>query len=76
MQFKYIFDDINKFFIIELKKYDIGKRLGVNVEVILLEVVNDVNKIINFDEIMMINSGYILDEKQIEEVIKIFFIFF
>ena len=33
MQFKYTFDDINKLFITEPKKYDIGKRLGVNVEV-------------------------------------------
>ena len=37
MQFKYTFDDINKLFITEPKKYDIGKRLGVNVEVTSLE---------------------------------------
>ena len=61
MQFKYTFDDINKLFITEPKKYDIGKRLGVNVEVTSLEAVNDANKTI---------SGYTLDEKQIEEVIK------
>ena len=40
MQFKYTFDDINKLFITEPKKYDIGKRLGVNVEVTSLEAVN------------------------------------
>ena len=70
MQFKYTFDDINKLFITEPKKYDIGKRLGVNVEVTSLEAVNDANKTINPDEIMTTNSGYTLDEKQIEEVIK------
>ena len=47
-----------------------GKRLGVNVEVTSLEAVNDANKTINPDEIMTTNSGYTLDEKQIEEVIK------
>ena len=57
-------------FITEPKKYDIGKRLGVNVEVTSLEAVNDANKTINPDEIMTTNSGYTLDEKQIEEVIK------
>ena len=49
MQFKYTFDDINKLFITEPKKYDIGKRLGVNVEVTSLEAVNDANKTINPD---------------------------
>lgn len=63
MQFKYTFDDINKLFITEPKKYDIGKRLGVNVEVTSLEAVNDANKTINPDEIMTTNSGYTLDEK-------------
>ena len=58
MQFKYTFDDINKLFITEPKKYDIGKRLGVNVEVTSLEAVNDANKTINPDEIMTTNSGY------------------
>ncbi|MDE8712702.1 hypothetical protein PZH41_26210, partial [Phocaeicola vulgatus] len=43
MQFKYTFDDINKLFITEPKKYDIGIRLGVNVEVTSLEAVNDAN---------------------------------
>ena len=45
MQFKYTFDDINKLFITEPKKYDIGKRLGVNVEVTSLEAVNDEKQI-------------------------------
>ena len=31
MQFKYTFDDINKLFITEPKKYDIGKRLGYGI---------------------------------------------
>ena len=57
-------------FTLSPKKYDIGKRLGVNVEVTSLEAVNDANKTINPDEIMTTNSGYTLDEKQIEEVIK------
>ena len=35
-----------------------------------MEAVNDANKTINPDEIMTTNSGYTLDEKQIEEVIK------
>lgn len=61
MQFKYTFDDINKLFITEPKKYDIGKRLGVNVEVTSLEAVNDANKTINPDEIMTTNSGYTLE---------------
>lgn len=58
------FDDINKLFITEPKKYDIGKRLGVNVEVTSLEAVNDANKTINPDEIMTTNSGYTLDENR------------
>lgn len=70
MQFKYTFDDINKLFITEPKKYDIGKRLGVDVEVTSLEAVNDANKNIHPDDIMTTSSEYTLNEKQIEDVIK------
>lgn len=70
IQFKYTFDDINKLFITQPKKYDIGKRLGTDVEVTSLEAVNDANKTINTDELITTNSGYTLNEEQIAEVIK------
>lgn len=70
IQFKYIFDDINKLFITKPKMYNIGKRLGVNVEVTSLEAVNEANKTINPETLKTTDSEYTLDEEQIEAVIR------
>lgn len=70
IQFKYIFDDINELLITKPKKYDIGKRLGIEVEVTSLEAVNEANKTINPEKLKTTNSDYTLDEKQIEAVVK------
>ena len=71
MQFKYTFDDINKLFITEPKKYDIGKRLGVNVEVTSLEAVNDaVRKVFQVDKVTSSHSKgetVIISEKPVDE---------
>lgn len=69
-QFWATYPDINKLFITEPKKYDIGKRLDVEVAVTSLEAVNEANKKVNPDNIITTDNTYTLTEQQIAEVIK------
>ena len=62
--------DINEFFIEKPKMYDIGKRLGIPIDVTSLEAVNQVNKKINPDHIKTEETQYMPTEEQIAEAVK------
>ena len=62
--------DINELFISKSKTFDIGKRLGIPVEVISLQAVNEVNKRINPDQIKTTDNNYMPTEVQIAEAVK------
>lgn len=64
------FDEINEFFISKSKTFDIGKRLGIPVEVVSLQAVNEVNKKINPDQILTTDANYLPTETQISEAIR------
>ena len=69
-QYWITYDDINETFIAKPKTFDIGKRLGIPVEVTSLEAVNQANKKINPDHIKTDNPDYMPTEAQITEAIK------
>ena len=69
-QYWITYADINELFISKSKTFDIGKRLGIPVEVVSLQAVNEVNKQINPDEIMTTDANYMPTEAQIAEAIK------
>lgn len=62
--------DINELFIEKSKMYDIGKRLGIPVELISLEAVNEANKKINPDHIKTENLEYMPTQEQIAEAVR------
>ena len=62
--------DINEMFISKSKTFDVGKRLGIPVEVVSLQAVNEVNKAINPDQIKTTDANYMPSEAQISEAIK------
>ena len=62
--------DINELFIEKPKMYDIGKRLGIPIEVTSLEAVNQVNKKINPNDIKTEETQYMPTEEQIAEAVK------
>ena len=62
--------DINELFISKSKTFDIGKRLGIPVEVISLQAVNEVNKRINPDQIKTTDNNYMPTDAQIAEAVK------
>ena len=64
------FDEINEYFISKSKTFDIGKRLGIPVEVVSLQAVNEVNKKINPDQILTTDANYLPTETQINEAIR------
>ena len=64
------FDEINEYFISKSKTFDIGKRLGIPVEVVSLQAVNKVNKKINPDQILTTDANYLPTETQISEAIR------
>ena len=69
-QYWVTYADINEMFISKSKTFDIGKRLGIPVEVISLQAVNEVNKRINPDQIKTTDNNYMPTEAQIAEAIK------
>lgn len=69
-QYWVTYADINELFISKSKTFDIGKRLGIPVEVVSLQAVNDVNKQINPDHIKTTDNNYMPTEAQIAEAIK------
>lgn len=62
--------DINELFIDKPKTFSIEKRLGIPVDVISLEAVNEVNKKINPDKIKIATSTYMPTAAQITEAVK------
>ena len=62
--------DINELFIEKPKMYDIGKRLGIPIDVVSLEAVNQANKKINPDHIKTEETQYMPTEEQIAEAVK------
>ena len=69
-QYWVTYADINEMFISKSKTFDIGKRLGIPVEVISLQAVNEVNKKINPDQIKTTDNNYMPTEAQIAEAVK------
>lgn len=62
--------DINELFIDKPKTFSVEKRLGIPVDVISLEAVNQVNKKINPDHIKITTSTYMPTAGQITEAVK------
>lgn len=69
-QYWITYADINEQFIAKPKMFDIGKRLGIPIEVISLQAVNEANKAINPDQIKTDNPSYLPTEAQITEAVK------
>ena len=69
-QYWTIYADINELFVSKSKTFDIGKRLGIPVEMVSLQAVNEVNKAINPDLIMTDDNNYMPTEAQIAEAVK------
>ena len=69
-QYWITYADINEMFIAKSKTFDIGKRLGIPVEVVSLQAVNEVNKKINPDQIITTDINYMPTEAQISEAIQ------
>ena len=69
-QYWITYADINEMFIAKSKTFDIGKRLGIPVEVVSLQAVNEVNKKINPDHIKITTSTYMPTAEQITEAVK------
>ena len=69
-QYWITYADINELFISKSKTFDIGKRLGIPVEVVSIQAVNEVNKAINPDHIKTTDPNYMPTQEQIGEAIK------
>lgn len=69
-QYWITYADINEMFISKSKTFDIGKRLGIPVEVVSLQAVNEVNKKINPEHILTTDINYMPTEAQISEAIQ------
>ena len=69
-QYWITFADLNELFISKSKTFDIGKRLGIPVEVVSLQAVNEVNKKINPDNILTTDANYLPSEEQIKKAVR------
>lgn len=69
-QYWITYADINELFIEKSKTFDIGKRLGIPVEVVSLQAVNEVNKKINPELIITEDPNYLPNEEQIAQAIR------
>ena len=69
-QYWITYADLNEMFISKPKMFDIGKRLGIPVEVVSLQAVNEVNKKINPDQILTTDPKYAPSAEQIAEAIR------
>lgn len=69
-QYWITYQDINELFIAKPKTFSIEKRLGIPVDVISLEAVNEVNKKINPDHILTRDANYMPTEGQIADAIR------
>ena len=69
-QYWVTYADINELFVSNSKTFDVGKRLGIPVEVVSLQAVNEVNKKINPDQIITTDNNYMPTEAEIAEAVK------
>lgn len=69
-QFKAAFAEINKLFITQPKKYDVGERLKKNISEISLEAVDQVNAKIKPNELMTTDKTFTLSDDQINDAIQ------
>lgn len=69
-QYWITYADINELFISKSKTFDIGKRIGIPVDVVSLQAVNEANKAINPENIITDNPEYMPTEAQIAEAVK------
>ena len=69
-QYWTIYSDINELFIDKPKTFSIEKRLGIPVDIISLEAVNQVNKKINPDSIKIETPTYVPTDAQIAEAVR------
>ena len=69
-QYWVTYADINELFVSKSKTFDVGKRLGIPVEVVSLQAVNEVNKKINPDQIITTDNNYMPTEAEIAEAVK------
>ena len=69
-QYWITYADLNEMFISKPKMFDIGKRLGIPVEVVSLQAVNEANKKINPDQILTTDPKYAPTAEQITEAIQ------
>lgn len=69
-QYWITYADINELFISKSKTFDIGKRIGIPVDVVSLQAVNESNKAINPENIITDNPKYMPTEAQIAETVK------
>lgn len=64
------YQDINELFITKPKTFNIEKRLGIPVDVVSLQAVNEANKNINPDHILTRDANYLPTEGQIKEAVR------
>lgn len=70
-QFQEAFYSMNRLFLSEPKKYNVGKILGVNVTAVDLEAVEKQNKKIDLSELLITGyGGYTLTDQQIKQAVK------
>ena len=69
-QYWITYADINELFISKSKTFDIGKRLGIPIEVISLQAVNENNKAINPDQIKTTDPDNLPTEDEIRNAVK------
>ena len=69
-QYWVTYADINELFVSKSKTFDVGKRLGIPVEVVSLQAVNEVNKKINPDQIITTDTNYMPTDAEIAEAVK------
>lgn len=69
-QYWITYADINELFISKSKTFDIGKRLGIPIEVISLQAVNENNKAINPDQIKTTDPDNLPTEDEIRDAVK------
>ena len=69
-QYWITYADINEMFISKSKTFSIEKRLGIPIDVISLDAVNEANKKINPAHILTTDINYLPTEEQINEAIQ------
>lgn len=69
-QYWITYEDINELFISKSKTFSIEKRLGIPIDVISLDAVNEANKKINPAHILTTDINYSPTEEQINEAIQ------